>query len=431
MTSEVVVMNRLSVALAADSASTVMGPDGKEKIWNSANKLFALSRCQPVGVMFYSDPSIAGVPWETLIKEFRASEAAKSYSTLEEYACAFVGYLRDNPAFFSLDAQREIFFKIVKRRFAEIYEAGNASYFRKIVSNQKTNAAAEMEGVIDPVFAGWKGKKDLQVVGEDVARAINEQYRSDLESIINNQFGSVGISDNAKAKLLRIAEYYGSKEDFELDYTGMVFAGFGSKDLYPVVRHLKIGPVIGGYFRYTKDKDHKISESEPSMILPFAQRDMVETFLAGVSPRIMNTLLRSCLATTSGLTTLILEKITDLAADRKAYWKGEIEPEVKRLMASLGEEFRRSRESNQSPILGSLVHLPKDEIADVAESLVNLNYFQKKVSMESETVGGPIDVAVISKGDGFIWIKRKHYFSAEQNPQYFMSLKRQFNGGVM
>jgi len=28
----------------------------------------------------------------------------------------------------------------------------------------------------------------------------------------------------------------------------------------------------------------------------------------------------------------------------------------------------------------------------------------------TETVAGPIDVAIISKGDGLIWIKRKHYF---------------------
>jgi len=39
--------------------------------------------------------------------------------------------------------------------------------------------------------------------------------------------------------------------------------------------------------------------------------------------------------------------------------------------------------------------------------------------MASETVGGPIDVAVISKGDGFIWIKRKHYFSPELNHHFF------------
>jgi hypothetical protein len=41
--------------------------------------------------------------------------------------------------------------------------------------------------------------------------------------------------------------------------------------------------------------------------------------------------------------------------------------------------------------------------------------------MEDETVGGPIDVAVISKGDGLIWIKRKHYFSPELNRQFFVN----------
>ena len=29
------------------------------------------------------------------------------------------------------------------------------------------------------------------------------------------------------------------------------------------------------------------------------------------------------------------------------------------------------------------------------------------------------DLGMISKGDGFIWIKRKHYFDAEKNIQFF------------
>ncbi len=36
----------------------------------------------------------------------------------------------------------------------------------------------------------------------------------------------------------------------------------------------------------------------------------------------------------------------------------------------------------------------------------------------TESVGGPIDVAVISKADGFIWIKRKHYFDPALNPRF-------------
>lgn len=38
---------------------------------------------------------------------------------------------------------------------------------------------------------------------------------------------------------------------------------------------------------------------------------------------------------------------------------------------------------------------------------------------DAETVGGPIDVVVISKGDGLVWIKRKHYFLPELNHRYF------------
>jgi len=36
-----------------------------------------------------------------------------------------------------------------------------------------------------------------------------------------------------------------------------------------------------------------------------------------------------------------------------------------------------------------------------------------------ESVGGPVDVAVISKGDGFVWIKRKYYFDSDINKHFF------------
>lgn len=45
---------------------------------------------------------------------------------------------------------------------------------------------------------------------------------------------------------------------------------------------------------------------------------------------------------------------------------------------------------------------------------------QKRVRPELETVGGPVDVAVISKGDGFIWLKRKHYFDDRLNQAFRM-----------
>ena len=67
--------------------------------------------------------------------------------------------------------------------------------------------------------------------------------------------------------------------------------------------------------------------------------------------------------------------------------------------------------------------MPKSDLAAMAESLVNLTSVKRRVSAETETVGGPVDVAVISKGEGFVWIKRKHYFDAELNPRFFVNQK--------
>jgi hypothetical protein len=74
--------------------------------------------------------------------------------------------------------------------------------------------------------------------------------------------------------------------------------------------------------------------------------------------------------------------------------------------------------SHTESILRTVSMLPKFELANMVESLVSITSFVRRVSMDIESVGGPIDVAVISKKDGFIWIKRKHYFDIQYNPHY-------------
>jgi hypothetical protein len=46
------------------------------------------------------------------------------------------------------------------------------------------------------------------------------------------------------------------------------------------------------------------------------------------------------------------------------------------------------------------------------------------VTKGTETVGGAVDVAVMTRGDGFVWIKRKHYFDPALNPRYFSRIQR-------
>jgi hypothetical protein len=104
--------------------------------------------------------------------------------------------------------------------------------------------------------------------------------------------------------------------------------------------------------------------------------------------------------------------------------KNSLKDNLKKIRDELFKKFFENltnyrRKNYIDPVISAVGVLPKEELADMAYSLVNLTSFKRKVSMDAETVGGPIDVAVISKKDGFIWIKRKHYFNKDLNPQFF------------
>ena len=77
------------------------------------------------------------------------------------------------------------------------------------------------------------------------------------------------------------------------------------------------------------------------------------------------------------------------------------------------------RENYVDKLLDIVAFLSKEDLAEMAESLVKMTCLKRHITTDEESVGGPVDVAVITKGDGFVWIKRKHYFLAELNHDFF------------
>lgn len=59
--------------------------------------------------------------------------------------------------------------------------------------------------------------------------------------------------------------------------------------------------------------------------------------------------------------------------------------------------------------------MPLQDVIYLAEYLVETAIKFAKYRPGAQTVGGPIEIAVISKHEGFKWIKRKHYFRPELN----------------
>lgn len=94
MTAVVAVLNKTGMALAADSAVTVSNSvSSQSKVFNTANKVFTLSKYHPIAIMIYSSASFLSTPWEVIIKLYRQELRQKSFDTVEDYYHDFTRFL--------------------------------------------------------------------------------------------------------------------------------------------------------------------------------------------------------------------------------------------------------------------------------------------------------------------------------------------------
>ena len=156
-----------------------------------------------------------------------------------------------------------------------------------------------------------------------------------------------------------------------------------------------------------------ISEDQQSWIDTFAQGDVAETFLHGISKHFKNDLLDSFEDVLNGATNSLVKFLGMDSISNELYESN------RELICQLEDDLNHYLYCNSlRPTEMAIRFLPKGEMASMAESLISLTSLRRRVSKDAETVSGPVDVAVISRGEGLIWIKRKHYFNTELNPYY-------------
>ena len=70
-----------------------------------------------------------------------------------------------------------------------------------------------------------------------------------------------------------------------------------------------------------------------------------------------------------------------------------------------------------SHIVDSVESFDIEDMVKMAESLISITNLQRHISSWEESVGGPVDVAVITKSEGFVWVNHKQWYQQEMNPQ--------------
>ncbi len=408
MTAEIAILNKSAVALAADSAVS-LGTSGK--IF-SGNKLFALTKWHPVGVMIYNNAEYMGIPWETIIKIYRLELGKHAKPSIQDYVDDFLTYLISDR--FSTEEQvNNNFLEIANDEFKKIWRTVKENE-RKSLSVQGRNeliARIVKERLLE---LNENADESESIQNSDIETLVSK-YRSQIDELIEQIFHGPKVTESIKSGILKILRISIKSGQMSGRYTGIVIAGFGDEEIFPSIYEVVVDGMIGKNLKYKLQQKCQIGQDTDAAVIPFAQGEMVNRFMEGVDPEFLKFLQ----FTTKNIMNDFGRTVRDEANQHYNHNNETIESLSKVMTQNLHEILMNYCQANfVQPVTQVIRHLPKEELGGMAESLVSLTSLKRRVSFEQETVGGPVDVAIISKGEGFIWQKRKHYFEVTLNPSY-------------
>ena len=418
MTAEVGVLNKMGVALAADSAVSI-GPDA-DKIYSSVDKLFNLSNSAPVGIMINGNAEFLGVPWETIIKTYRSDRDGKRFPTLAEYRDDFFRYLSTNRKMFPVALQSDYVESLTYSYL--VFVRGNIkSKFDRIAEEKDglddKDLPPIINGVIEEEFAAVKKKDRLRGFGGKTIADLRKMHSKQFSAAVKEVFGDLPMTAATKRLVSRLLLDVLSRDHMGPFMTGVIFAGFGDDEFMPRLCSVNVEIMIRNRIRAVDHHDIEISHQTTASIVPFAQQEMVHAFLNGIDPGFNARIRMTTQKMFNGIVDLILSEVENNDAEFGARLRKQVSSPVAKALTAVNQDWDNQSREHWWPIISIASSLPKDELASMAEALVNLTKFRRRISEDRETVGGPIDVAVITRGDGFVWVKRKHYFSPELNPR--------------
>ncbi len=402
MSAEVILMNKNGIAIAADSAVTI---GNKTKIYNTADKMFMLSKYAPVGILIYNSASIMGIQLEIIIKQYRRKLGEKTFQTLKEYCDDFMSYCIEFANNYSGEKiELEIINNQILNKCDEIFRIVLSMANKEVGKNSFKNDNELME-FINIKIIEIVDRTNVEINDEvmDDLYYNNILSKLDTSNIIDfcSESYKINLKEETKKKImLKLNDIIRNKKYWDRsNFTGIAITGYGDNEIFPVCIQIETLGIINNKVLKLNENSFQITHEQNSQIIPLAQTDVMDEFFLGINNEINQ---------------IYVKKFKNGIASEK---DESVKNKIIQLNTSIEEEKNKLVKDRLMNIHRSLSFLPRDEMIYMAEGMINLTSFKRRLVLDnfSETVGGPIDIAFISKGDGFIWIKRKKYFDKEMN----------------
>lgn len=413
----VCIINRNGIALAADSAGTITINDNK-MFYNSMNKVFNLSKKNMLGAITYGKSLIHNTPIEIILKKFRdyidgenlqIDDVFNLINLFEEYLCKNEDYFKFTSA--EIILCKELILCLVREWGTKINVSINGIQTDQIDQNIK-NVILQFTK---------KVKESVSISNYDISSHIKSVYEKITIDYIKSICPKlVEFQSYLDEFLDNIYHYFNLSLAVETNEPlGLLISGYDVKSAYPKYIHFHIYNFIGGKLKYNVIEQFDESGIK-SAIVPLAQPDVIKTFCTGISNNYLTAL--------PGIIKSEIDKvINNLDNSIPIENKDTIIKSFSNIQFNVLDTLsgKISKEST-TPLINSLSVLQVPEMAFLAENLVNITSLKRKFSIDGnqQTVGGPTDVATICPGEGFIWIKRKHYFDKEINLHYLAKYNR-------
>jgi len=395
VTAQVAVLNANGIALASDSSVTIAG-GGQSRSYQSADKIVPIQGV-PLAVLHSGNAALFGVPWQLLVEMWSQNREPAQAASVEDYAREFVTWLGAQQALVTETAQDDFF----RWTFRDCLLAVRAGIRRELETLDVEAAAGYVEDAgtgssIDQVIDHFTTMVDQREVFNGLeavhAQALCGRLATKLKEDLDWAFDDTQRTAHLDRQAMRLAEMLVRKaEPFSTDAV-LAFAGYGHEDYFPSVYRLTISGALGGVVRVYDDSHQVIDTQNPVSITPLGLTDAIHAFLRGTSPQYR-----------AAAHTVLDTLAQNLGADQDG---GQDEAGLA-AHGELDEEFDRIEwDQFLSPMLDIVATLPVTETLRLADSLVGLASLRQMIQGDS-TVGGPIDLARVTKQGGFQWLRNK------------------------
>lgn len=443
MTAVIGILNKRGVAIAADSAVTRTRGPKRKKYTKNGNKLLRVSNCVPISIMITGNADFFSIPWDVIVRRYRQQRGDIRHTSVAECVHDFFGYISKNDIFWETKQIHRLIKYTLNNLIEDVkdrmpWEIGirnndnkiqkPKTYLKTFVSILTKLEKKWLKQGVCPQFEGYS----IEQFHQYAHLVIDDFFEQKIK-----QFDMEDCDDESDVEIYNlISSIKGPIEHALLtrlttrntNNATLIFSGYGTEEKYPSLVAAKVSEGFDNKVNYHISPDDivKIDEEHPVAICPFAQKDVAKAILRGIHRSYSADVLHhisdmylDIFANGHCNTSATKDKNENDEIFDDEFYEALNQIEFDDLKKKFCNSVRRKLDSNQRVWEKALKDYDLQSMASLAGNLINLTGFHRILTFQQEGVGGPVDLAVISKTEGFTWLSRKSwYHHKDVNGQY-------------